>query len=68
MPYAKVGLNCMAYVDRIIKLMEKVPELLAIIGFLKSCLIFEGYKISFDVIKIKRTIPIAAHEILRYGW
>ena len=54
------GINAMVYVDKSIKLIEKVPELLAITGFLKSFLIDEGYNINFESIKIKRKIPAIA--------
>jgi hypothetical protein len=36
MVYEIPGINGMRYVDRIIKLIENVPELLAMTGFLKS--------------------------------
>ena len=50
------------YVDKIIKLIEKVPELLTIMGFLKSFLMFSGYKTSLDRIKIRK-IPAVNPQI-----
>lgn len=67
MAYAIVGLNSMMYVDRIIKLMEKVPELLTITGFLKSFLTEFGYKTVFKTIKIKNTNPMLPKMILNPG-
>ena len=66
-PYAIFGINCERYVDKSIKLIEKVPELLAITGFFKSSLIFLGYKMSLANIKTMKTIPIEAQIILKYG-
>ena len=45
-PYAISCKNGKGHVDKSIKLIEKVYELLAIIGFLKSSL-FLGYRMSF---------------------
>ena len=67
MVYAIVGLNCMIYVDRIIKLMEKVPELVAITGFFKSSVMSLVYKISFKIIKIKNINPIPPKIGFRAG-
>ena len=53
-----VALNLMMYVDRIIKLMENVPELLTITGFLKSFLMISGYIATFKTIKIKNINPM----------
>lgn len=67
MVYAIRGINGWRYVDKIIKLIENVPELLTITGFLKSSLIEFGYKITLKTIKIKNTAPMPAHRYLRYG-
>ena len=49
----------------VINPIEKVPEVLVIIGFLKSSLIFEGYKINLVKIKINSVMPIAAQIIFK---
>ena len=55
------------YVDNNIKLMEKVPELLTIMGFLKSFLMSAGYEITVKTTKMISTIPIAPKRYLIYG-
>lgn len=67
MVYAIVGSNCITYVDRIIKLMENVPELLMTIGFLKSSLMSFGYKMIFKIIKIKNIVPMPPKRYLKKG-
>ena len=47
--------------------MEKVPELLAMTGFLKSFLMLSVYKISFKRIKIKNIAPMPPKRYLKYG-
>ena len=58
MVYAILGVIDIRYVDKIIKLIEKVPELLAITGFLKSSLMHFGYKMTFKIIRIRKITPI----------
>ena len=62
-----VALNLMMYVDRIIKLMENVPELLTITGFLKSFLMISGYIMTFKTIKIKNINPMPPKTTFKAG-
>ena len=59
------SINGIRYVDKIIKLMEKVPELLTMTGFLKSSLMLCGYKMIFNIIKIKIRAPIVPNAYLK---
>ena len=66
-PNAIFGINGERYVDKSIKLIEKVPELLVSIGFWKSSFIFSGYNINLDIINIKNIRPIVAHMAFKRG-
>lgn len=58
------GMNPIVYVDRSIKLIEKVPELLAITIFLKSFLTSSWYKMTLRINKIIIIAPIAPNKYL----
>lgn len=66
-PNAIFGINGERYVDKSIKLIEKVPELLVSIGFWKSAFIFSGYSISLDIIKTKNIMPNVAQMAFKRG-
>ena len=58
-------MNGIRYVDKTIKLIEKVPELLKIIGFFKSFLIILGYKITFKSNNAKKISPIVPNKYFK---
>lgn len=47
--------------------MEKVPELLAITGFLKSFLMSWGYEITFKIINTSTIIPKIPNKYFKLG-
>lgn len=68
MAYAILELNWVRYVDKSIILIENVPKLLSITGFLKSSLTFWGWETIFKIIKIKNIDPMVPKRYLKYGW
>lgn len=67
MVYAILGVNDVRYVDKSIKAIEKVPELLTMTGFLKSFFMVSEYKIIFKSIKIRNIPPMPPNKYLKLG-
>ena len=64
---AKVLLNVLRYVDKIIKAMEKVPEFDKIIGFERSLFTLPGYRNNFKISIIINITPTIPHINLKLG-
>ena len=67
MAYEVLGVNDERYVDKSIKLMEKVPELLIKTGFFRELATVFGYKIAFSITKTKNIAPILPNAYLKKG-